>query len=77
MEPLVSAGVSIIKAFRVLWVERRDGWRGGALAGTLSSLFTLSLTNLVHRWQTIISWCAHSRWRATSFSEIGVNLYYL
>lgn len=29
MEPLVSAGVSIIKAFHVLWVERRDGWGGG------------------------------------------------
>ena len=80
-----SAGVSVIKAFHVHWLK---GERGGrerereregekALAGTLCSLFTLSLTNLVHRWPTIISLCAHCRWRATSFSEIGVILYYL
>lgn len=77
-EPVDSAGVSVIKAFHVprLKGEReREGEK--ALAGTLCSLFTLSLTNLVHRWPTIISLCAHCRWRATSFSEIGVILYYL
>lgn len=48
-----------------------------ASAGTSCSLFTLfTLTSLLHRWPTII-WCVDSPWRATSFSEIAVILYYL
>lgn len=54
-----SAGVSIIKAFHGPLAKGRYGGRGESLGRyTLCSLFTLSLTSLLHRWPTIISLCA-------------------
>lgn len=71
MEPVDCAGASSIQALRVLW------WGVGGVGGGLLQVEPFSLTNLLHRWQTIIPQRARGSWQATSFSEIGVILYYL